>query len=413
MPLTALSPTRSVLDATDCDEPTWAAVHRARPRPQLSCRGCGALMHAKVSSTGLRFFAHDQRVPTCPSAGETAEHRWLKRRLADAVREAAWTAALEAEPCSGDVGGWRADVLAVAPDGRRFAFEAQLAPMTAEVGAERAARYRADGIPSAWITTKAAPWLYRLPGAHVTEADDDPADDGRGTLAARRGLARLRDGQPGSGWDAPAGVPLPRLVASLLAGRVVPHTIRHLYESVQAGSKERTYWHDPAVVLAPEQHVRADQQHEKVLAAEQARQAANAARRARNIERLYERQRQALPWAVGAALKAVRPGEGVWLGVPPTDTRRDGDVSLEQAYGNDKTAQGAVVWVGATKAELRLFAVVCPVASRITPGLAHSWRRRDTRIYVSEPHEAHRVAESLGWPVTSLHMVGDSQHGPG
>lgn len=64
---------------------------------------------------------------------------------------------IEAQPASGDHGGWRADVLAVTPDGKRFAFEAQLAAMTAAEGIERTERYQRDQIETVWFTTKNAP----------------------------------------------------------------------------------------------------------------------------------------------------------------------------------------------------------------------------------------------------------------
>lgn len=75
--------------------------------------------------------SHDRKVPDCPAAGETPLHRLLKGMLADAMRAAGWGAAVEATPGSGDVGGWRADVLAVdATTRRRAAFEVQCAPLT-------------------------------------------------------------------------------------------------------------------------------------------------------------------------------------------------------------------------------------------------------------------------------------------
>lgn len=87
MPLTATGPDGHDLDATDCPDSEWAEIHRRRPRVDLHCRGCGAPMHAKVSSAGSRFFAHDALNPICPSLGETPQHRELKRRIASIVRE--------------------------------------------------------------------------------------------------------------------------------------------------------------------------------------------------------------------------------------------------------------------------------------------------------------------------------------
>src|SRR4051812_13768746 len=125
MPLTASS---VQLDATLPDlgvDRRWEIVHRVRPRPMLSCPGCGSSLHAKVSpaSRKLRYFAHDAARTDCLLNGETLAHRLLKTELASAVREAGWIAELEV---SGD--RWRADVLATSPNGiRRIAWEAQLA----------------------------------------------------------------------------------------------------------------------------------------------------------------------------------------------------------------------------------------------------------------------------------------------
>ncbi len=108
MPLICEGPNSAVLDATMLDDAQWGTIHRVRPRPLLSCRGCGRPVHAKLSSNGLRFFAHDRRSPGCPSDGESAEHLALKSEMANLSRSFGWNAELEV---AGD--GWRADVLAV------------------------------------------------------------------------------------------------------------------------------------------------------------------------------------------------------------------------------------------------------------------------------------------------------------
>ena len=139
---------------------------------------------------------------------------------------------------------------------------------------------------------------------------------------------------------------------------------------------------------------------------DRARWAEEEAKRAKHIEALYARQRDVLPVAARHAADAATAGQALWLGVPPTVVKAGRGVSLEEALGNEKTAHGAVVWLGANKASLRLFAVVCPVASRIEgSGLARSWRQRGTRVYVADLNEAGRVARSLGWTVAELHLV--------
>jgi hypothetical protein len=96
-----------------------------RPRPVLTCTDCGRPMHAKVSGRGGRFFAHDRRSTNCAAAGETEEHRSLKRALAAAVRQAGHQAQLEV---IADHGGGRADVLVTAPGGGLTALEARTVP---------------------------------------------------------------------------------------------------------------------------------------------------------------------------------------------------------------------------------------------------------------------------------------------
>jgi competence protein CoiA len=128
-------------------------------------------MHAMVSRKGLRFFAHDVRPEACSSQGEGPEHRDLKRRVADAIRAAGGQALIEALPLPSDRGGWRADVLAVGLDGRRVAFEVQLAVMSVDEGASRTKRYAADRIATVWITTKHAHWMSCLPPMRLLSPD--------------------------------------------------------------------------------------------------------------------------------------------------------------------------------------------------------------------------------------------------
>lgn len=57
MPLTSTHSTLGPLDSTAMSDETWETIHRSTPRAPLSCRACGTSMQAKLSSTGLRFFA--------------------------------------------------------------------------------------------------------------------------------------------------------------------------------------------------------------------------------------------------------------------------------------------------------------------------------------------------------------------
>ncbi|SCL45585.1 hypothetical protein [Micromonospora peucetia] len=78
MTFVALHADRGRVDATLDDLGcgwVWSEIHRRRPRVRLCCQQCDHPVHAKVSSGGLRFFAHDpERRPDCPAARETMEH---------------------------------------------------------------------------------------------------------------------------------------------------------------------------------------------------------------------------------------------------------------------------------------------------------------------------------------------------
>lgn len=178
VPLTAVHATAGVLDLTrdpyglkDSSEELaeglkWSDVHRVRPRAPLSCRECEHGLHAKVSRGGMRFFAHDAGAPECGLAGESLAHRLLKIELASAIRASGWYAELEVAGS-----GWRADVLAASPDGAiRMAWEAQLAPATADDLTERTARMAADAVEVCWVTDKDRPFIGHVPSVRIQSA---------------------------------------------------------------------------------------------------------------------------------------------------------------------------------------------------------------------------------------------------
>ena len=176
----------------------WSEIHRRRPRVRLCCQQCDHPVHAKVSSGGLRFFAHDpERRPDCPAARETMEHHLLKLELATAVRSTGWRAELEATRPGAQ---WRADVLAVSPDGcRTMAWEVQLSSITAEEIAERSGRLDGAGVPVCWVGVKPRRWAEEVPSVVVRP----PAERGQ-AWRVTHGLFRLdrrvvaRRGGPGT-----------------------------------------------------------------------------------------------------------------------------------------------------------------------------------------------------------------------
>ncbi|MFI9322714.1 competence protein CoiA [Kitasatospora aureofaciens] len=214
MAFTAVHDERGRLDATQEDLGcgwAWAGVHRARPRAPLSCPVCGYGVHAKVSSRGLRFFAHDTGAPACALAQESVEHHLLKLELASSVRAAGWYAELEV---GGPGGAWRADVMSVSRDGEhRMAWEAQLSPITPDEIALRTSRFAADGVRVCWVGIHRRPWLGTVPSVLAAPPRENGA---RWTVAD--GLARFLSNK----WS-PATAALEEFVGWALAGRIVGH----------------------------------------------------------------------------------------------------------------------------------------------------------------------------------------------
>lgn len=405
MPLTAIGAHEALFDSTCCSDETWAGIHKVHPRAELSCRDCRAPMHAKVSSTGLRFFAHDSLQPGCPSLGETPAHLELKRAIAFAIRSAGYRAVLEAVPTAGDTGGWRADVLGISPDGRRIAFEVQLAGMTIEAGRERTSRYADDGIGCVWVSSKQAPWMTALPSCHVRAGD--------GQLIADRGLARLVTHFRSTRWEQAEPVAFRKVALGLLNGRIEVVS-DHSYAET---SGDRSYFIRDAVLLVGSEDVRrlaslraAERDAKARLREAQERTRLDHARHSANLMALYERQHRVLQQALAQAASDLRGGE-MRLGVPPKPWDGAFPTPLRLARGSDATAGAAVLWAQPAGSEARLWGVVCPVAGKATPALGRSWRRRGVRVFVESVGEARRVAASLEWSASELTVVSGTEPG--
>jgi competence protein CoiA len=235
MPLTASWDGHGTLDAT-LDElgcgAAWEAVHRVRPRPVLACTECGGLMHAKVSGRGGRFFAHDRRSTDCAGAGETEEHRSLKRALAAVARQAGHQVELEAGATHG---GWRADVLVTGAACQPTALEAQLSAVSVDDVLARTRRYQDDGLGVVWFTHRDARWLDHAPAARLYRP---AAPDGQWNrlhpLVSRFSAVactEVCDPRPfwhspvHAGWGHREELDLTQFVADVLHGRLVPRTV--------------------------------------------------------------------------------------------------------------------------------------------------------------------------------------------
>ncbi|MGP3978988.1 competence protein CoiA family protein [Streptomyces sp. 8N114] len=247
MPLTALHTRFGLLDATceDLDAGLgWETIYRVRPRAPLHCTACHGPVHAKLSRRGRRFFAHDSAAPRCPSHGESPEHRRLKRALALAARRAGWRAELEV---AGE--GWRADVLATEPSGRRLALEAQLSPITYADITDRTYRYAASGVEVCWVTDTEPPWLMSVPSLQVT--------------AEENGQLRILDGH-----RALSSKPVTRLCAVDLDGDRADHDVCGLrwQHWEQALPRTPVPWYDPWRLLAVHRPTEDDSEDEAPLA---------------------------------------------------------------------------------------------------------------------------------------------------
>lgn len=377
MPLTATGPGDVHLDATDCAEEVWAGIHRSKPRVDLRCRGCGAPMHAKVSSAGSRFFAHDSLNPACPSLGETPEHRELKHRIARTLRESGYQAEVEATPSTRDNGGWRADVLGIAPDGRRVAFEVQLAPMTVAEGDERTERYHRDAIQCVWVTPRQAHWIGSIPSCHLTETDSE--------LVVDQGLGRLAQ-HPNTDCWLPAGpVAFSKVAIGLLRGQI---SVAHKATLIAADG-DRLAFPLTSTLLVSAAELDAQNQ-----AAAQRRR--KETERASNLSAFYERQERVLQLAMNDAVLALAPG-CIFLGVPPRPW--DGALPIPRALarGRDATGGGAAIWSRGPQGSPQLWAIVCPVAGKSSRSLGTSWRNRRVRVYTETRRESERIAAALGW----------------
>lgn len=374
MPLVAHDEHARVLDATREDVGqglAWQQLHRVRPRPLLTCLGCGRRMHAKVSPRPhqLRFFAHDAANAACPLAGETLAHRLLKVELASALRDAGWDARLEV---AGD--GWRADVLATNPARtHRMAWEAQLSPSTVEELRQRTELMRASGLRVCWVADRDVHWLGHVPTIQVTRPESGANDAGQAGLTIAHGVARLetdycdqRDCEgngphvisplgtrtrphrcPGHGsWHVPPGLTLARFVRLVCHGEVQPHQLQHSWHpryQRPRGRRDTAYgawaWTAPVYAAREDALVAAgDYWRQERQRAEQ--------RHAAAIEAVLTRQQQ----LVTPTAELIYRETGTYPRIE------------EQAQRRTEWAKGVPVYVAGV-----LYALICPVANQLAP----------------------------------------------
>jgi len=309
---TAVHPDLGRLDATRPDlgaDLEWAAIHRVRPRIALTCPECGFGVHAKLSPKPrcLRYFAHDRgRVSECQLTNESIEHHLLKLELATAIRDAGWHAELEVRAPDGS---WRADVMATSTDGtRRWAWEAQLSPITDAEIRERTRRYAEEDIEVCWVSPRGfVPWISVVAAVCVAEPK------GAGPWTVADGLARF-DYRAGS-WIAVQDMPLGRFVGWALEEKLAPALILRRYQRVKfSGNRQARrglVWSSKKSVAQQLEH-EAMRQRQDARRAERERRAAEAEQR-RLAKEKAEREEQERQRAIEAEARRVELAESMRL----------------------------------------------------------------------------------------------------
>ncbi|MEV7123774.1 competence protein CoiA family protein [Kitasatospora griseola] len=269
----------------------WETVWKARPAAPLTCPECLHPVHAKISYSGLRFFAHAPRPPHCEIAlqGESEAHHLLKLELAGAARDAGAHAELEVRSADGS---WRADVLAADPAGTwRMALEAQLSPITADHITARTERMLANDVTSCWFSDRPRPpWLGTVPSLRLAATDAG--------LVVAEGLVKFTGGS----WSAVPQVPVTDFLRWAFTGRVEQHTPRCPLDYPQR--QLARVWTAPSYVAAEDTHLvevrRREQERERLLAEQRAKatkrraeiDASNAVSRAEALELAAEAEEQ-------------------------------------------------------------------------------------------------------------------------
>jgi competence protein CoiA len=392
VPLTAVHAEAGLLDATADDlgaSVSWEDIHKVRPPAPLTCRACRAPMTARVSSRGLRHFAHRAAALDCPTLGETIHHHLLKIELAAAIRAAGWHAELEVPG-----NGWRADVLATSPDGsRRVAWEAQLASATVADLAERTATMIADGVEVCWVTDKDTTWVTHIPSVRIQWPEADTthalAPNGRPALVVTDGHARfepdwcedrakcedsyphLPSPCPGHGsWRPAQPLTLTTFVTCVLHDQVRSYQSQQQFWTRKSRHDGGTVlWVTPQYRRDAEAQRQASEIHERERAARDAEEARRRSEHHRNSQALAARQ-QAL----------LRPTVE-WV-FATTGTYPD----VQDHTREERFAMGVPVFLGE-----KLHALICPVAARITTKLA-GWYSTATIVVASDAERA-RIAK--------------------
>jgi hypothetical protein len=168
MPLRCLGPDGQSIHSFDLPEAEWSALRLDNSRlRQLRMPCCDASVVMKISTRGLKFFAHKSRGP-CHSAPETEAHLTLKTLAAQAAQRAGWKCSTEASGSSPSGETWTADVLAYKGEAK-VAIEIQWSPQTNEESQYRQERYRQSRVRCLWLFRRSGfPASKDFPAARVS-----------------------------------------------------------------------------------------------------------------------------------------------------------------------------------------------------------------------------------------------------
>ena len=363
----------------------------------------------------------------------------LKIAIAEAAQEAGWQADMEVQPDGTDIGGWRADVLAIEPGtNRRFAFEIQHSRMTTEDGRQRTANYEQDGIGVLWVATSIPTWLWRFPAILVDV--ERSVEDGRSNLTAtvRAGAANFKHYElmsptrsdkylkSRSEWHISRDLDLGEVISRVLNGELVDHNLTLSEKARPWGRVSKSERQALTVALVNPTDIEAETnylQTQRELVVEShgtgfslgglpgPRSKDVPGLRRRNFvpitmdlvrSPLLERQTRVLHVLLPEAQASCRPGEVVWVGLPPRPVGLN--MQLIEAAGSDEMAKGALIWLGATEDDVRPFGVISPVRHLLSPTVGTAYRERGFRVFVDGDYEAELLAEALGWPVGEVQV---------
>lgn len=223
MPLRAIRYGADVIAPHLSDE-AWAALRKDRAGIALPC--CGSGIVPKVSSRGLRFFAHRARKTEdrhCDWKPESEVHLGAKLAILAGCEDAGWTARPE---MGAEDGTWRADVLATqvtAGGEQRVAFEVQWSRQSLEETRSRQERYASAGIRGCWFLRPSGRGESAIMDRHFMTCDK--------TLPVFALQAETPDAPivlQSDGWRLSRPLPLRDFIQRLLTRRV-----RFSHEAVQ------------------------------------------------------------------------------------------------------------------------------------------------------------------------------------